>query len=114
MFQLMFNWRNAMTKPKQATPDAGKKQTAQQPQHPQADEPTSSHGINSPSVTPKDVSPHDASAKDVTARKTACPDPEEREQELLDDAVDMTFPASDPIAIPTPESAKRKPQPNRQ
>jgi hypothetical protein len=105
---MMFNWRNAMTNPKKATQDAGQKHTAPQPE-----EPTSSHGINSPSVTPKDVSPHDASAKDVTERKTACDDPEERQQEMLDDAVDMTFPASDPIAIPTPESAKRKPQVNR-
>lgn len=75
----------------------------------QPQEYNSSQGNNSPSVTPKDVSADDASAKDVTARKTCSEDPEEMEQELLDDAVEMTFPASDPIAIPTPESiAKRK------
>jgi hypothetical protein len=79
----------------------------------QPEELLSSPGNNSPSVTPKDVSPHDASAKDVTARKTCSDDPDEREQEMLDDAVDMTFPASDPIAIPTPDSAKRNPQINR-
>lgn len=79
----------------------------------QPDELLSSPGNNSPSVTPKDVSSCDASAKDVTARKTCSDDPDEREQEMLDDAVDMTFPASDPIAIPTPDSAKRKPQTNR-
>lgn len=72
----------------------------------QPEEHASSPGINSPSVTPKDVSPHDAAAKDLTERKTASDDPEEREQELLDDAVDLTFPASDPIAIPTPDKNK--------
>ncbi|GAB3541857.1 hypothetical protein GCM10027343_12950 [Noviherbaspirillum agri] len=75
----------------------------------QPQEYNSSPGDNSPSVTPKDVSADDASAKDVTTRKTCSDDPEEMEQELLDDAVEMTFPASDPIAIPSPESlAKRK------
>jgi hypothetical protein len=58
----------------------------------------SSHGTQSPSVTPKDVSRHDASAKDITERKTRSSNPDEKEEELLDDAVDMTFPASDPIA----------------
>jgi hypothetical protein len=110
---MIFNWRNAMTNAKKATQDAGQKHAASQRHSPQPEEPTSSHGNNSPSVTPKDVSPHDASAKAVTERKIACDDPAEREQEMLDDAVDMTFPASDPIAIPTPESAKRKPQTNR-
>jgi hypothetical protein len=94
-----FNWRNTMSKPKR-TAEADKKQ----PQ-----EYNSSQGDNSPSVTPKDVSSQDASAKDVTARKTCSDDIDEKGQELLDDAVEMTFPASDPIAIPTPESlAKRK------
>ena len=58
----------------------------------------SSPGLQSPSQTPKDVSPQDAASKDVTERKTCSSDPEEREQELLDDAVELTFPASDPIA----------------
>lgn len=72
----------------------------------------SSQGDNSKSVTPKDVSPQDASARDVTERKTCSDDPDEKEQELLDDAVEMTFPASDPIAIPTPkDNVKRRPHP---
>ncbi|MES2537569.1 MAG: hypothetical protein V4632_17050 [Pseudomonadota bacterium] len=57
----------------------------------------SSPGNNSPSVTPKDVAPEDASAKDVVERKTNSDDPEEKEEEMLDDAIEMTFPASDPI-----------------
>ena len=55
----------------------------------QPDELLSSPGNNSPSVTPKDVSSCDASAKDVMARKTCSDDPDEREQEMLDDAVNV-------------------------
>jgi hypothetical protein len=58
----------------------------------------SSHGTHSRSVTPKDVSRHDASAKDMTDRKTTSANPDEKEEEMLDDAVELTFPASDPIA----------------
>jgi len=64
-----------------------------------ADGQHSSFGNNSPSVTPKDVSPSDAASRDVVERRTASPDPDEREEELLDDAVELTFPASDPVAV---------------
>ena len=78
----------------------------------QPEEQPSSQGDDSKSVTPKDVSPQDASARDVTERKTRSDDPDEKEQEQLDDAVEMTFPASDPIAIPTPKDYnKRRPTP---
>jgi hypothetical protein len=59
----------------------------------------SSHGTHSRVVKPKDVSPHDATAKDFAEREIASSQNEEREEELLDDAVDLTFPASDPIAV---------------
>lgn len=59
----------------------------------------SSHGDNSASVTPKDVAPQDAASRDVVKRKLDSSDPEEKEQELLDDAVELTFPASDPLAV---------------
>lgn len=59
-----------------------------------------SPGNNSVSQTPKDVSPQDAAARDVVERKMASDDPEEREEAQLDDAVESTFPASDPVAIP--------------
>jgi len=59
----------------------------------------SSHGDHSASQTPKDVSPQDAAARDVTERNTRSSDPEERQQELLDDAVELTFPASDPVSV---------------
>ena len=59
---------------------------------------TSSHGDNSVAQTPKDVSPQDAASRDVTERKICSSDPDEKEQELLDDAVELTFPASDPVS----------------
>lgn len=78
----------------------------------QPQEQPSSQGDNSKSVTPKDVSAGDASARDVTERKICSDNADEKEEELLDDAVDMTFPASDPIAIPTPKDYnKRRPTP---
>lgn len=72
-----------------------------------AHEHNASPGNNSPSVTPKDVSADTAAAKDVTQRKTCSEDVNEQEEELLDDAVEMTFPASDPIAIPSPETLEK-------
>jgi hypothetical protein len=59
----------------------------------------SSHGTNSPVVTPKDVSADDAASKDVTERNVTSSDPEEKQEEMLDDAVELTFPASDPPAV---------------
>ncbi|HEY0848246.1 MAG TPA: hypothetical protein VGE12_22955 [Noviherbaspirillum sp.] len=73
----------------------------------QPNELPSSSGNNSKSVTPKDVSAQDASARDVTERKVCSDDPDEKEQEMLDDAVELTFPASDPIAIPSPDKEQR-------
>jgi hypothetical protein len=63
---------------------------------------SSSHGNSPVAVTPKDITPDDASWADRTERKIASGNTEEREDALLDEAVDLTFPASDPIAIPAP------------
>lgn len=60
----------------------------------------SSQGDNSASVTPKDVAPQDAASRDLTKRPTDSKDPEEKEEAQLDDAVEATFPASDPVAPP--------------
>ncbi|HJV53887.1 MAG TPA: hypothetical protein VJ652_20640 [Noviherbaspirillum sp.] len=68
-------------------------------------EPTSSHGIQSPAVTPPDLVPEDAASRDVTEHKLHSDDLEERAQALLDEAIEETFPASDPISIPTFEEA---------
>jgi hypothetical protein len=58
----------------------------------------SSHGNHSLSVTPKDVPSHAASSKDIVERKITSLDPDEKAEALLDDAIEMTFPASDPPA----------------
>jgi hypothetical protein len=63
----------------------------------------SSNAPSSPGDSPvemnvKDVTPDDASWRDRTPRKIASDDAEERDDALLDEAVDLTFPASDPIA----------------
>jgi hypothetical protein len=60
---------------------------------------SSSRGDNSVAETPKDVSPDDASYKDVTERHLASDDADQRQEDLLDDAVESTFPASDPPAV---------------
>lgn len=59
----------------------------------------SSPGTQSASVTPKDVTQDDASARDVVERRLDSDDPDEKEQALLDDAVELSFPASDPPAV---------------
>lgn len=71
-------------------------------------ESTSSQGDDSKSVTPKDLPSKTAASKDVKARKTTSEDLDEKQEEMLDDAVEMTFPASDPIAIPTPDKVNRQ------
>lgn len=85
-----------MTKPKRGAKQGGQAQDQQ-----------ASPGDNSSAVTPKDVSPDAASAKDMTERKICSDNVDEQEEELLDDAVELTFPASDPIAIPSPDTLER-------
>jgi len=86
---LEFKWRNTMSNVKKPRKE-DKKGVAEE---------RSSHGDNSVSETPKDVAPHEAASRDVTERRLQSDDPDEKEQELLDDAVEMTFPASDPVAV---------------
>ena len=59
----------------------------------------SSPGRNSAAVTPKDVSSEHATSRDVVDRDITSADPEVREQAQLDDAIELTFPASDPLAV---------------
>jgi hypothetical protein len=68
----------------------------------------SSPGDNPVEVLPKDVPPGAATARDMTIRPIASPDPEVREEALLDEAIEETFPASDPIAPPSPDPALAK------
>lgn len=58
----------------------------------------SSFGDTSLSVTPKDVNDQDASAQDITERHLLSDNPEEKQQDMLDEAIDLSFPASDPPA----------------
>lgn len=71
-------------------------------------EPASSQGIQSSSVTPSDLAPEDAASRDVKEHNLHSDDLEERAQALLDEAIEETFPASDPISIPTFEEALEK------
>ncbi len=64
-----------------------------------ADDLPVSQGDNPLSVTPKDVEDGDATARDLVARHMDSPDPDEKQQELLDDAIELSFPASDPPAV---------------
>lgn len=57
----------------------------------------SSPGNDSAAVTPKDVGNHDATSRDVVRRKTTSSDPDEKQEAQLDDAIELTFPASDPL-----------------
>ncbi len=57
------------------------------------------HEDNPVSITPKDVEPGDATAQDQFERRLDSPDPDERQQDLLDDAIELSFPASDPPSV---------------
>ena len=59
----------------------------------------SSFGDTSLSVTPKDVNERDASAQDMTQRDLQSDESDQKQQDLLDEAIDLSFPASDPSAI---------------
>jgi len=58
-----------------------------------------SQGDNSAAQTPKDVVPGQAAARDVTERKIASKNRAEREEALIDESSDLSFPASDPPAV---------------
>ncbi|RJG04696.1 hypothetical protein D3870_00470 [Noviherbaspirillum cavernae] len=53
-------------------------------------------------MTPKDVTADEATAQDVMERNLSSADADQRMEDLLDDSVEATFPASDPIAITLP------------
>jgi len=64
-------------------------------------QPDSSPGTQPVSETPKDLAPEDAASHDLMERCLASDDLEQLAQAMLDEAVEETFPASDPIAVPT-------------
>lgn len=59
---------------------------------------SSSQGMASRAMTPKDITPDDASWADRQERDIHSEDCETREDALLDEAIELSFPASDPIA----------------
>jgi hypothetical protein len=73
---------------------AGNKDAAQE----QQEDLPSSQGDSPVGVTPMDVSPDDASARDTSERAICSDNADEQQEAVLDEAVEMTFPASDPIA----------------
>jgi hypothetical protein len=62
----------------------------------------SSHGDSPDERIPKDVSPENATWKDRNERNTTSNDEDERTDALLDEGSDLSFPASDPIAVSSP------------
>ncbi|HJW54297.1 MAG TPA: hypothetical protein VJ577_03410 [Burkholderiaceae bacterium] len=58
----------------------------------------SSRGDSPQEVTPKDIAPGDASWNDLHIREIAAGEPAQREESMLDEAIELTFPASDPTA----------------
>lgn len=76
------------------------KRPSEKEQEPDPDCLPSSPGDDPLVVTPKDVDPNVATARDLRVLPVTSPDPIEREEALLDEAIEETFPASDPIAVP--------------
>lgn len=72
----------------------------------------SSQGDSPIGVTPMDVSPDDASARDTMERALCSENAEEHDEAALDEAVDLTFPASDPIA-PSSVTRIERPAPKK-
>jgi hypothetical protein len=58
----------------------------------------SSHGDSPQEMTPKDVGPEHAAWNDASERKIASTDSVEREEALIDESSELSFPASDPPA----------------
>ncbi len=76
--------------------------------------PHPSHEDNSVSITPKDLEPGDAAAQDQIERHLDSSDPDEKQQELLDDAIELSFPASDPPAVAGGVTRIEKPKSTQQ
>ena len=57
----------------------------------------SSYGENSAMATPNDTDSEQATAGKVVERKITSASAGDKQEELLDDAIELTFPASDPV-----------------
>lgn len=74
----------------------------------------SSPGDSPVEMTPHDVSPENATWKDRTPRNIHSDDAEEKTDALLDEASDLSFPASDPIAVNSVTRIEKKSKGNKQ
>lgn len=107
-------WRNQMRMTNQ---DAKKGRANPQPVMP-ADATHSSQLPSSPGdspkeMTPKDITPSDAAWNDLTQRNISSGDPAQREEFLLDEAIEQSFPASDPTAeLPASAVPEKMTQPS--
>jgi hypothetical protein len=63
---------------------------------------TSSKGNSPVEMTPFDVTPQDAAWKDRTERDIRADNKEDRDNAIVDEASELSFPASDPIAVSPP------------
>lgn len=70
----------------------------------------SSQGDSPVEMTPHDVSPDNATWKDRTERNIRSEDEEEKTNAMLDEASDLSFPASDPIAVHSVTRVEKKPE----
>lgn len=61
----------------------------------------STFGDHSRFEKPRDVALQDAAARALSEQNISASDGDKHDEALLDDAVEMTFPASDPIAVKT-------------
>jgi len=77
-------------------PDTIKSTHAEQLEVQNKDRP-SSPGDNSAAVTPKDAETDQKVPGEVTTRKITSSNPDEKQEAQLDDAIEQTFPASDPL-----------------
>jgi hypothetical protein len=70
----------------------------------------SSQGDSPVEMTPHDISPDNATWKDRTERNIHSEDEEEKTNAMLDEASDLSFPASDPIAVHSVTRVEKKPE----
>lgn len=75
---------------------------------------SSSQGDSPVEMTPLEATPGDATWKDRSQRKTQSDDAEERADAMLDEASDLSFPASDPIAVSSITRIEKKSAPRKQ
>lgn len=91
-----------------ATPHQTKKTASEKTPAP------SSPGDSPVEMTASEASPENASWKDRTPRNIHSDDVEEKTDALLDEASDLSFPASDPIAVSSVTRIEKKAKGSKQ